>query len=75
MSLITSIFGFVSNIIKPVTDMVDKLHTSDDEKLTLRNELAKIENTFNLKVMEYETKLLEARSSIINSNTDACLDG
>lgn len=65
MSVLTTIFGFVSNIIQPVVDLIDDLSTSDEEKLILRNELAKIENAFNLKVMEYETKLLEAKSSII----------
>lgn len=65
--MLSTIFGFVSNIIKPVADCIDSVHTSDEEKLKLRNELAKMTFEMNSKVLEYENKLLESRASIINS--------
>ena len=34
---------FIQNIFKPAAELVDNLHTSDEEKLKLRNEFAKIQ--------------------------------
>jgi hypothetical protein len=49
-----SIFNFISNIFKPAVDLVDELHTSEEEKLTLTTAIRKIEVEFNSKVLEYE---------------------
>jgi len=60
--------GFLSilgDVIKPVTQLIDNLSTSDKEKGELRNELTRIENTFAEKVLEYESKLLQYQSDII----------
>jgi len=62
--------GFLSilgDIIKPVTQLVDDLHTSGEEKSTLRNELTKIENAMAEKILEYESKMVEMQSNIIMS--------
>jgi len=67
--MLLEIFSFVKEIFTPAADLIDNLHTSDEEKDTLRNELAKIEQGTTLKVIEYEGKLLEARSSIIMAET------
>ena len=62
-----NILGFVGEIFKPAADLIDSLHTSTEEKLTLKNKLAVIENTMTAKTIEYETKLLAAKTSIINA--------
>ncbi len=46
--LIMNIFNFISNIFKPAVDLVDELHTSDEEKLKLQSTLKKVENDFNI---------------------------
>ena len=74
MSILTTIgtgisaaFGFIKDIILPVERIIDNLHTSDEEKHELRNKLAELENAMQMKVIEYETKLMEAQSSIIQT--------
>lgn len=62
-----SIFSFISNIFKPAVDLVDTLHTSEEEKLTLERELRKVENAFSTKILDYESQLLKSRSEIIQS--------
>lgn len=59
------IWEFLSGAIKPITNLIDSLHTSDEEKLILRNELAKIESKMGLKLLDYEKQLLSAQSNII----------
>ena len=61
------IFSFISSIIKPAADLVDNLHTSEEEKLELRKQIQQIENEFQSKVLEYETKLMESQASIIKA--------
>lgn len=61
------IFSFISSIIKPASDLVDNLHTSEEEKLELQKQMRQIENEFQSKVLEYETKLMENQASIIKA--------
>jgi hypothetical protein len=60
-----SVLGFLSVLIKPVTELVDSIHTSGEERAALVNELAKIENEVGAKVLEFESQLLQAKSAII----------
>ena len=64
-----SIFNFISNIFKPAVDLVDELHTSDEEKLQLQSTLKKVENDFNSKILEYESRMMEAQAAIIQSES------
>lgn len=62
-----SVFDFLGSIIKPVSNLIDNIHTSDEERLKLRNEFAKMQNEIQSQVLGYETKLMTAQSSIINA--------
>jgi hypothetical protein len=61
------ILSFIVGIFKPATDLINNMHTSTEEKLTLKNKLTVIENTMAAKVIDYETKLLAAKTSIITA--------
>jgi hypothetical protein len=62
-----NILSFIGEIFKPATDLINNMHTSTEEKLTLKNKLTVIENTMTAKVIDYETKLLAAKTSIITA--------
>lgn len=47
------ILSFLSGAIKPITELVDNLHTSDEEKGKLVNELTVLENQMSSKLLEY----------------------
>lgn len=64
--------SFFSKAVEPVTNLIDSLHTSDQEQgeidiklKALGLEFAKLQNNITAKAMEYESKILEARTSII----------
>jgi len=61
------ILSFISSIFQPAVDLIDELHTSDEEKGELRNRLVAMQNEFSSKVLDYETKLMEAQASVIKS--------
>ena len=58
------LFDFIASIFKPAADIVDELHTSDEEKGKLRNELAKIQSQAQGKIIDYETKLADVRAKL-----------
>ena len=59
------IFDFLSNLISPVTDLVGKLVTTDKDREAAKAVLTTLQNEMSAKVLDYESKLLEAQSSII----------
>lgn len=67
----STILGFVSNIFAPAAKLIDDITTSDEERLHLRNELAKIKFEMQGKLLEYEVKLLESRASIVKAEAES----
>jgi hypothetical protein len=55
----------VGGIISPVGDIIDNLHTSEEEKSEAKAKLAEIENALSVKILEYESRLAEAQASTI----------
>lgn len=60
-----SLLDILGTIVKPVTDLIDSLTTSDEERLKLKNELFKIENVIKAKILEYEARLAEAQQKVL----------
>jgi Holin of 3TMs, for gene-transfer release len=61
------IFEFLGSIVKPITDLIDNLTTSDEEKLSLKNELVKLQNDVAVKVIDYQSKLLDSQTRLIEA--------
>ena len=59
------ILAFLQAAIQPVASLIDDLHTSDEEKESLRLSFYKLQFGIFEKTMEYENKLLEAKSNIV----------
>lgn len=55
----------LKNIISPIAELIDDVHTSDEEKLQLRNELARIEAMVGLELLNFEKEKLEAQRFIV----------
>ncbi len=60
-----SILSFLGGALNPIKDILDDVITSDEERLTLKVQLEKIENDLKVEGYKYDTALAEARSSII----------
>jgi len=57
----------ISEIFQPVADVVDELHTSEEEKLTLKAKLLSIQTQMASTLLEYEKELLKAQQKIITA--------
>ena len=60
-----SVFKVLANLVTPVTKLIGEMHTSEEEKLTLRNALAGMQNTISMAYLEYESEILKSKASII----------
>ena len=66
-----SILGFIADIFKPAAKLVDDLHTSDEEKMQIEKVMFKMEQEMTLRMMEYESQLLTAKTDIIKSEASS----
>jgi len=60
-----SIFDFISSAISPITNLIDNLSTSDEERLKAKNKLQQIKNQFAVDLQNFQTKEIEAKAKIM----------
>ncbi len=61
----SGVLSFLSAAIAPVAGLIDELHTSDEERESLRLEFYKLQFGIFEQTMDYENRLLESQSNII----------
>lgn len=62
-----AILSFLTSAVKPITDLIDNLNTSDEERGLIRLEFMKLQAGLFAQVFQYEEKLLSSRASIIEA--------
>lgn len=62
-----SIFALLGSLFKPASDIIDKCVTSEEERLTLQNQLAQIEAKVSIKMMELQSKAIDAQAKMESS--------
>jgi len=62
-----NLLGFLGQIFEPVTKLVDDLHTSEEERLEIKQRMFEIQAKAFSEAQEYETQLLAAKSKIITA--------
>jgi len=65
--MFSAILGFIGDIISPVKDIIDEVHTSEEEKLKTKAEMFKMEMAISPKLMDYKRQLLESKTKIITA--------
>ena len=60
-----NLFAFIGQIFKPAADLIDAVHTSDEERLNAKAVLLNQQVQMLEYALDYETKQLEAKTAII----------
>ena len=55
----------IAGIFKPAAELVDKLHTSDDERLKAKGHLLDVQAAAMQRVFDYETSRIEGQQKIV----------
>ena len=66
-----SVTDLISNIFKPAANLVDELHTSDEERLNAKTKMLEVQAVAMQQVFDYETQALTARANIVNSEASS----
>lgn len=62
-----SILDWISGLFEPVAKVVDNVHTSEEEKLELRNALAEIESKVTIKKVELDKEVAHLTAKLAES--------
>lgn len=60
-----NLLSIVGELFKPAAELIDNIHTSEEERLNAKGRLLKTQTAFLESALEFETKALEAKSTII----------
>ena len=55
----------ISGIFKPAADLIDNLHTSEEERLEIKQAMFNSQMQAAIKAQEYESELLKSKTDII----------
>mgnify|MGYP006091896679 FL=1 len=61
----------IAGIFKPAAELIDELHTSEDERLTAKGHLLDVQAAAMQRVFDYERSTLEAQANIVNSEASS----
>ncbi|WEJ62165.1 3TM-type holin [Thiomicrorhabdus lithotrophica] len=62
-----SFLSIVGSIIEPVTKLIDDLHTSDEEKLLIKERVMTLQAQAYTQALDYEKAQLQAQADIIKA--------
>jgi len=62
-----NVLKLIGQIFQPATELIDNLHTSEEEKLQQKAVLLDLQTKFLIKGLEFEQEQLKARASIITA--------
>ncbi len=60
-----NVLGLIGQIFKPAAQLIDSLHTSEEEKLQQKSQLLDLQTTFLVEALNYEQEQLKAKTEII----------
>jgi len=63
--------SFIAGLIKPVSALVDNLHTSDEERLAAKGVLLQLETALMSQTLDYEQQLAKSKATIIVAEATA----
>jgi len=61
----------ISGIFKPAAELIDSLHTSEEERLDAKGRLLSVQAAVMDSALDYESKALEAKAQIVNSEANS----
>ena len=57
----------IAGIFKPAAELIDELHTSEEERLKAKGHLLTVQAAAMQRVFEYETETLKAKAGIVQA--------
>ncbi len=65
-----TITTFISGIFKPAADLIDNVHTSEEERLSLKNALVELQSEVTKKQIELVSKQMDLERQLLDSKSN-----
>lgn len=65
------IVDLIAGVFKPAADLVDELHTSDDERLQAKAKLLDVQAAAMQRAFDYEREIFEAKAEIVHAEASS----
>lgn len=65
------VIELIAGVFKPAAELIDELHTSDEEKLIQQRQLLDVQAAAMQRVFEYEADMLKARANIVQAEASS----
>jgi len=66
-----AITDLIAGIFKPAAELIDELHTSEDERLQAKSHLLDVQAAAMQRVFDYESETLQAKASIVQAEAQS----
>jgi holin (3TMs family) len=63
--------GSAGELIEKIGDAIDKISTTDQEKLAAKQSLLQLERDFEAKVMDAEAEMVKAQAAVVTAETQS----
>ena len=60
-------YEILGGLVKPITTMVDDLHTSEEEKLTIKSKVYELQNGLASEMLRYEAEIVKSKTDVIKA--------
>ena len=59
--------NIIADLFRPAAELVDNLHTSEEERLAVKSKLFAIQAQLTIEALNYEKEVLKAKASVIQA--------
>lgn len=66
-----NIVDLVAGVFKPAAELIDELHTSEDERLQSKAKLLDVQAAAMQRVFDYEAEMLQAKAKIVHAEASS----
>jgi len=66
-----AVLNLIAGLFKPAAELIDNLHTSDEEKLIAKQKMFDSQSDITFKFLDYEARMMEMRGSIISAEAQS----
>ena len=66
-----SLPDLIAGIFKPAAELIDELHTSDDERLQARSHLLDVQAAAMQRVFDYEKEMIKGQHAIVTAEASS----
>ncbi len=59
------IMTLIGQVFEPAANLIDAMHTSDEERIDAKTRMLKSQTALTMKVLDYEAQLMQMQSNIV----------